>query len=72
MDGFVESIGSSHCVSVSHCAKDKPGFWTLYAFAALIAAVLQLSLVSDVWCPSRGFPKGKIKLVAYFFQVVAA
>ena len=68
-DGYVEAVGTVSCVPVEQCDRDLPLFWTLLALGVGVAAAIQLAVVSDVWCPSRNFPKGKLKLMIYFFQV---
>ena len=67
--GYVESIGSPVCVPVGQCADDRPVLWTVGAVGVLLAALVQLVLVSDVWLPAQRFPSGKMKLAVYFFQV---
>ena len=43
--------------------------WPVLIGCVVVAAVLQLAVVSDVWLPSETHPVGKIKLAIYFFQV---
>ena len=67
--GFVEALGSTDCVPLARCDSDVPVAWALVAVAELVAAVLQLAVVSDVWMPAALPPSGKLKLAVYFFQV---
>jgi hypothetical protein len=69
LDGYVEAVGSVACVPVTQCDSDVVLLWPLFVVGIMIAAALQLAVVSDVWCPSRSFPRGKVKLMIYFFQV---
>ncbi len=68
-EGYVESVGSSQCTTVSACTKDTVVFWSLALLGELFTSLLQLTAVSGVWLPSPQHPSGKMKLVIYFAQV---
>jgi hypothetical protein len=67
--GFTEAFGSTCCVPVSHCARDRRILWPLFAGAAVVAALLRL-LSSGVLLPSKTFSTGCLKLFLVFLQVL--
>ncbi len=67
--GYVASLGSAQCVPVASCVSDKPVLWVVVAVGELVAAVLQLTVVSGVWTSSSTAPTGRMKLLIYFVQV---
>ncbi len=67
--GHVESVGSAQCVPASACGPDSAVLWVVVVMGGVIAAVLQLTVVSGVWLPSGLHPSGKMKLAIYFAQV---
>ncbi len=69
--GYVESVGSAVCVEEGQCAKDAAVVWSFLVVGLVVAAVLQLAVVSDVWFPSKDAPSARLKLVIYFAQVRA-
>jgi hypothetical protein len=67
--GAVLALGSQSCVSVSECDGLSIGVvWLVLILGCMVAAWVQLALVSDVWLPAKGLPAGKLKLVVYFAQ----
>jgi predicted outer membrane repeat protein len=70
LPGYVEAMGSTLCVPVTACTHDKSLFWPLFVLAMFLDAVIQLTLVSDVWNPSSARPDATIKCLLYFFQVL--
>jgi hypothetical protein len=67
--GYVDSVGSAVCAATSACATDKVVFWSLVAGGEVLAAILQLTVVSGVWLPSVVRPSENMKLAIYFAQV---
>jgi hypothetical protein len=67
--GYAASLGSAQCVPVASCATDKPVLWAVVAVGEIVAAVLQLTVVSGVWASSSTAPTGRMKLLIYFVQV---
>ena len=67
--GLVEALGSARCLQSDSCVVDVPVVWSVAVVGVLLAAWLQLAVVSDVWLASREFPSGTLKLVGYFVQV---
>ncbi len=71
LPGFVESLGSATCAALSQCGNDGSIVWPMIVITLLVAAIMQLAVVSDVWAPSNTYPSGKMKMVIYFSQVCA-
>jgi hypothetical protein len=67
--GLSEAIGSPACLSEADCRRLAPVAIPLLIVAVLIAALIQLCAVSDVWCASRVHSKGSVRVLLYFFQV---
>ena len=69
--GFVHGVGAADCVADADCGRDSGVVAAVLAAVAVVDAVLQLAVVSDVLLPARDYPTGKLKLLVYFFQVRA-
>jgi hypothetical protein len=68
--GYTVGLGSPVCMKASNCQRDQITSWTLVVVLGLIGmALLQLTLVSDVWGPSSFAPNGALQLFFYFLQV---
>lgn len=66
--GFVESVGSDHCVPVERCSGDVPLVWPMLVAVVFVAAAVQLTTVSGVWRPTPESPSGKAKMVIFYAQ----
>jgi hypothetical protein len=66
--GYVESVGSDHCVPVDRCSEDIVMVWPVLVVVVLVAAAVQLTTVSGVWKPSPEYPSGKAKIMIFYAQ----
>jgi hypothetical protein len=66
---YVESLGSRQCTARSSCASDRFVVWSVIVVGEVVAALLQLTVVSGVWLTSPGRPTGRMKLAIYWSQV---
>ena len=68
--GMAVGLGTARCIWESRCRTDKVVVWPLLVALVVVAAMVQLTLVSGVWCgKNRGRSTAKAKLLLYFVQV---
>ncbi len=74
---FVEAIGSLACIPQRACDHDIPVFWSIAVVVELVVAVVQLTLVSNVYSfklatmttSMGGVTSSRIKIMVYYAQV---